>query len=172
MTAWDSYCGTVAQGLRRHYGLNDEDVEFFDFFAKPTPRSSNWRALSRSTAWARPALSQTQPVNMPVWFRRTSSCSGTRSRREWARQRLPCLWVPSAWSSRTVSSSRELGQFRPRLTVLSAAIRTSTSASSLGRDRNGECPLPANSTTSAAMRSRAARRCQPVPMTRSCPVTR
>src|SRR6185312_14648922 len=54
----------------------------------PHPRSSNWRALSRSTAWARPALSQTQPVDTPVWSRRTSSCSGTRSRREWARQRL------------------------------------------------------------------------------------
>ena len=35
--AWGSYCGAVAQGLRRHYGLEDEDVEFFDFFAKPAP---------------------------------------------------------------------------------------------------------------------------------------
>lgn len=35
--AWGSYCGAVAQGLRRHYGLNDEDVEFFDFFATPAP---------------------------------------------------------------------------------------------------------------------------------------
>jgi TENA/THI-4/PQQC family len=35
--AWGSYCGAVAQGLRRHYGLKDEDVAFFDFFAKPAP---------------------------------------------------------------------------------------------------------------------------------------
>jgi thiaminase len=35
--AWGSYCGAVAQGLRRHYGLKDEDVEFFDFFAEPAP---------------------------------------------------------------------------------------------------------------------------------------
>lgn len=35
--AWGSYCGAVAQGLRRHYGLRDEDVEFFDFFAEPAP---------------------------------------------------------------------------------------------------------------------------------------
>jgi thiaminase len=35
--AWGSYCGAVAQGLRRHYGLKDEDVEFFDFFAQPAP---------------------------------------------------------------------------------------------------------------------------------------
>lgn len=35
--AWGSYCGAVAQGLRRHYGLEDEDVEFFDFFAKSAP---------------------------------------------------------------------------------------------------------------------------------------
>lgn len=35
--AWGSYCGEVAGGLRRHYGLNDQDVEFFDFFATPAP---------------------------------------------------------------------------------------------------------------------------------------
>lgn len=35
--AWGSYCGAVAQGLRRHYGLTDEDVEFFEFFATPVP---------------------------------------------------------------------------------------------------------------------------------------
>jgi thiaminase len=35
--AWGSYCGAVAQGLRRHYGLKDEDVEFFEFFATPAP---------------------------------------------------------------------------------------------------------------------------------------
>ncbi len=34
---WGSYCGAVAQGLRRHYGLTKEDVAFFDFFAEPTP---------------------------------------------------------------------------------------------------------------------------------------
>jgi hypothetical protein len=35
--AWGSYCGAVAQGLRRHYGLKNEDVEFFAFFAAPAP---------------------------------------------------------------------------------------------------------------------------------------
>ena len=35
--AWGSYCGAVAQGLRRNYGLKDEDVEFFEFFATPAP---------------------------------------------------------------------------------------------------------------------------------------
>jgi thiaminase len=35
--AWGSYCGAVSQGLRRHYGLKDEDVEFFEFFATPAP---------------------------------------------------------------------------------------------------------------------------------------
>ena len=35
--AWGSYCGAVAQGLRRHYGLKDEAVEFFEFFATPVP---------------------------------------------------------------------------------------------------------------------------------------
>jgi thiaminase len=35
--AWGSYCGAVAQGLRRHYGLKDEHVEFFEFFAAPAP---------------------------------------------------------------------------------------------------------------------------------------
>jgi thiaminase len=33
--AWGSYCGEVARALRRHYGLRDEDVAFFDFFAAP-----------------------------------------------------------------------------------------------------------------------------------------
>jgi hypothetical protein len=33
--AWGSYCGAVAGALRRHYGLHDEDVAFFDFFAAP-----------------------------------------------------------------------------------------------------------------------------------------
>jgi thiaminase len=35
--AWGSYCGAVARGLRRHYGLKEEDVEFFNFFATPAP---------------------------------------------------------------------------------------------------------------------------------------
>ena len=35
--AWGSYCGAVALGLRRHYGLKDEDVAFFDSFATPAP---------------------------------------------------------------------------------------------------------------------------------------
>jgi len=35
--AWGSYCGAVAQALRRHYGLKDEDVEFFEYFAAPAP---------------------------------------------------------------------------------------------------------------------------------------
>ena len=35
--AWGSYCGSVARGLRRHYGLGDDEVAFFDFFATPAP---------------------------------------------------------------------------------------------------------------------------------------
>lgn len=35
--AWGSYCGTVAAGLRQHYGFDDEGCGFFDFFADPAP---------------------------------------------------------------------------------------------------------------------------------------
>jgi thiaminase len=35
--AWGDYCRTVAQGLRQHYGLDDEACGFFDFFAAPAP---------------------------------------------------------------------------------------------------------------------------------------
>jgi hypothetical protein len=35
--AWGSYCAAVAEGLRRHYHLDDEAVGFFDFFATPVP---------------------------------------------------------------------------------------------------------------------------------------
>jgi TENA/THI-4/PQQC family len=35
--AWGSYCGAVAEGLRRHYAMDDEAVGFFDFFATPVP---------------------------------------------------------------------------------------------------------------------------------------
>jgi thiaminase len=35
--AWGSYCASVAAGLRRHYGLDDEACRFFDFFATPVP---------------------------------------------------------------------------------------------------------------------------------------
>jgi len=37
--AWGSYCGAVAQGLRAHYGLDEEAVAFFDFFAAPAPEA-------------------------------------------------------------------------------------------------------------------------------------
>lgn len=37
--AWGSYCGAVARGLRQHYGLGDEEVAFFDFFAAPAPEA-------------------------------------------------------------------------------------------------------------------------------------
>ncbi|MEU8926519.1 transcriptional regulator [Kitasatospora sp. NPDC048545] len=33
--AWGSYCATIAQALRRHYGFADEACAFFDFFARP-----------------------------------------------------------------------------------------------------------------------------------------
>jgi hypothetical protein len=36
-SAWGSYCETVAQGLRVHYGFDDAGCEFFDFFAAPPP---------------------------------------------------------------------------------------------------------------------------------------
>jgi hypothetical protein len=45
--AWGSYCGAVAAGLRRHYGLKDEDVAFFEFFAAPAPEVEQ---LARSVA--------------------------------------------------------------------------------------------------------------------------
>ncbi|PBC76108.1 TENA/THI-4/PQQC family protein [Streptomyces sp. TLI_235] len=34
---WGGYCATVATGLRRHYGFDDTDCAFFDFFARPAP---------------------------------------------------------------------------------------------------------------------------------------
>jgi hypothetical protein len=36
-SAWGSYCETVAQALREHYGFDDAGCEFFDFFAAPPP---------------------------------------------------------------------------------------------------------------------------------------
>jgi TENA/THI-4/PQQC family len=36
-SAWGSYCETVAQALRVHYGFDDAGCEFFDFFAAPPP---------------------------------------------------------------------------------------------------------------------------------------
>jgi hypothetical protein len=35
--AWGSYCGTLGQALRKHYGFADEACAFFDFFATPVP---------------------------------------------------------------------------------------------------------------------------------------
>jgi hypothetical protein len=35
--AWGAYCGAVADGLRRHYHLDEAAVGFFDFFATPAP---------------------------------------------------------------------------------------------------------------------------------------
>jgi hypothetical protein len=35
--AWGSYCATVAQALREHYGFDDAGCAFFDFFAAPPP---------------------------------------------------------------------------------------------------------------------------------------
>ncbi|MFG2953968.1 transcriptional regulator [Streptomyces sp. NPDC048291] len=34
---WGTYCATIAQGLREHYGFTDESCAFFDFFAEPAP---------------------------------------------------------------------------------------------------------------------------------------
>jgi TENA/THI-4/PQQC family protein len=36
-SAWGSYCKTVAQALRVHYGFDDAGCAFFDFFAAPPP---------------------------------------------------------------------------------------------------------------------------------------
>jgi hypothetical protein len=36
-SAWGSYCATVAQALREHYGFDDAGCGFFDFFAAPPP---------------------------------------------------------------------------------------------------------------------------------------
>jgi hypothetical protein len=35
--AWGEYCATIAAGLRKHYGFDDEACGFFDFFATPVP---------------------------------------------------------------------------------------------------------------------------------------
>ena len=35
--AWGGYCGAVADGLRRHYGLTGEALGFLDMFAAPVP---------------------------------------------------------------------------------------------------------------------------------------
>jgi len=40
-SAWGSYCGTVAQALREHYGFDDSGCGFFDFFAAPAPGGDN-----------------------------------------------------------------------------------------------------------------------------------
>jgi hypothetical protein len=37
LDAWGSYCARMADALRRHYGLGDEAVAFFDFFATAPP---------------------------------------------------------------------------------------------------------------------------------------
>ncbi|MEW1774517.1 transcriptional regulator [Streptomyces sp. NPDC086777] len=34
---WGTYCATIAQGLRTHYGFSDEACAFFDLFAAPVP---------------------------------------------------------------------------------------------------------------------------------------
>ncbi|GAA2827173.1 hypothetical protein GCM10010441_59490 [Kitasatospora paracochleata] len=39
--AWGAYCGTVAEGLRRHYGFDDAACAFFDFFAEPDPTADD-----------------------------------------------------------------------------------------------------------------------------------
>ncbi|WP_338595932.1 transcriptional regulator [Saccharopolyspora sp. SCSIO 74807] len=33
--AWGGYCAEIAHGLRSHYGLSEQDCEFFDLFAHP-----------------------------------------------------------------------------------------------------------------------------------------
>ncbi|WP_371793320.1 transcriptional regulator [Streptomyces sp. NBC_01471] len=35
--AWGGYCATIAEGLRTHYGFDDEACGFFDFFGEPAP---------------------------------------------------------------------------------------------------------------------------------------
>ncbi|MET9086368.1 transcriptional regulator [Streptomyces sp. NPDC004237] len=34
---WGTYCATIAQALRTHYGFTDDACAFFDFFAEPAP---------------------------------------------------------------------------------------------------------------------------------------
>jgi TENA/THI-4/PQQC family len=48
--AWGGYCQAIADGLRRHYGLADEAVGFFDMFATPAPAfEEQTRAVVRSS---------------------------------------------------------------------------------------------------------------------------
>ena len=35
--AWGDNCGRLGRGLRRHYGMSEADVAFFEFFATPSP---------------------------------------------------------------------------------------------------------------------------------------
>jgi hypothetical protein len=44
-SAWGSYCKTVAQALRVHYGFDDAGCAFFDFFGAP-PGTSDEPALA------------------------------------------------------------------------------------------------------------------------------
>ncbi|WP_200301066.1 transcriptional regulator [Streptomyces adelaidensis] len=36
-SSWGTYCATIADALRRHYGFTDDACGFFDFFAEPSP---------------------------------------------------------------------------------------------------------------------------------------
>lgn len=53
-TAWGAYCGAVAEGLRRHYGLDDESCGFFDLFARPVPEVEEQALAVARTAAAGP----------------------------------------------------------------------------------------------------------------------
>jgi TENA/THI-4/PQQC family len=37
LDTWGAFCARTAAGLRQHYGLDDQAVAFFDFFATPPP---------------------------------------------------------------------------------------------------------------------------------------
>jgi hypothetical protein len=48
--AWGGYCGSVAQGMRRHYGFDDDACAFFDFFASPAPEVEKQALAAVQTA--------------------------------------------------------------------------------------------------------------------------
>ncbi|MFB7617565.1 transcriptional regulator [Kitasatospora sp. NPDC056181] len=48
--AWGGYCATIAEGLRRHYGFDDEACAFFDFFAQPATALEQQAAAALAAA--------------------------------------------------------------------------------------------------------------------------
>ena len=73
--AWGGYCGAVADGLRRHYGLTDEALGFLDLFATPVPEfeEQTLAVVQANTGTAAPAESarrmarQVQAYELSFW---------------------------------------------------------------------------------------------------------